>query len=62
MRYHYEKDEFAHQKYTEIEPVSIYHVEYEPKLVVRGTTSYPRSEKRKINKKRKNIINKEEDV
>ena len=33
------------QKYTEIEPVSIYHVEYEPKLVVRGTTSYPRSEK-----------------
>ena len=50
------------KKYTEIEPVSIYHVEYEPKLVVRGTTSYPRSEKRKINKKRKNIINKEEDV
>lgn len=35
------------QKYTEIEPVSIYHVEYEPKLVVRGTTSYPRSEKRR---------------
>lgn len=39
------------KKYTEIEPVSIYHVEYEPKIVVRGTTSYPRSEKRKINKK-----------
>ena len=33
------------QKYTEIDPVSIYHVEYEPKLVMRGTTSYPRSEK-----------------
>ena len=50
------------QKYTEIEPVSIYHVEYEPKLVVRGTTSYPRSEKRsekrKINKNQKNISNK----
>lgn len=50
------------KKYTEIEPVSIYHVEYEPKLVVRGTTSYPRSEKRgekrKINKNKKNISNK----
>lgn len=41
----------SHRKrYTEIEPVSIYHVEYEPKVVVRGTTSYPRSEKRKFNK------------
>ncbi len=41
----------SHRKrYTEIEPVSIYHVEYEPKVVVRGTTSYPKSEKRKINK------------
>ena len=39
------------RKYTEIEPVSIYHVEYEPKLVVRGTTSYPRSEKRSGKKK-----------
>lgn len=38
------------KKYTEIEPVSIYHVEYEPKIVVRGTTSYPRDEKKKINK------------
>ncbi len=38
--------------YTEIEPVSIYHVEYEPQIVVRGTTSYPRDEKRKINKNR----------
>lgn len=33
------------RKYTEIEPVSIYHVEYEPKLVVRGTTTYPRQKK-----------------
>ena len=28
-------------KYSGIEPVSTYHVEYEPKLIVRGTTSYP---------------------
>lgn len=33
------------KKYTEMEPVSMYHVEYEPKLVVRGTTSYPRIKK-----------------
>ena len=39
------------KRYTEIEPVSIYHVEYEPKVVVRGTTSYPRPEKNKISKK-----------
>lgn len=39
------------KRYTEIEPVSIYHVEYEPKVVVRGTTSYPRSKKNKISKK-----------
>lgn len=35
------------KKFTEIEPVSIYHVEYEPKIVVRGTTSYPRMKKPK---------------
>ncbi len=46
------------KRYTEIEPVSIYHVEYEPKIVVRGTTSYPRTQKRKINKKVNNINNK----
>lgn len=28
------------EKYSEIEPISTYHVEYEPKLIVRGTTSY----------------------
>ncbi|OUP62961.1 transcriptional regulator [Drancourtella sp. An177] len=28
--------------YSEIEPVSTYHVEYEPRLIVRGTTSYPK--------------------
>ena len=38
------------KKYSEIEPVSIYHVEYEPRIAVRGTTSYPPSEKRKINR------------
>lgn len=31
------------RKYTEFEPVSIYHVEYEPQVVVRGTTSYPKA-------------------
>lgn len=31
-----------HMKYSEIEPVSTYHVEYEPRLIVRGTTSYPK--------------------
>ena len=46
------------KKYTEIEPVSIYHVEYEPRVVVRGTTAHPRTEKRKINKKNKHINNK----
>ncbi len=27
-------------RYSDIEPISTYHVEYEPKLIVRGTTSY----------------------
>ncbi|KMZ52448.1 LacI family DNA-binding transcriptional regulator [Dorea sp. D27] len=34
-------------KYSEIEPISTYHVEYEPKLIVRGTTSYVRRRKKK---------------
>ena len=41
------------KKYTEIEPVSIYHVEYEPKVVVRGTTSYPRTEIQKKGRQKK---------
>ena len=48
------------KKYSEIEPVSIYHVEYEPRIVVRGTTSYPRTERKKkdkINKNQENISN-----
>ena len=35
------------EKYSEIEPISTYHVEYEPKLIVRGTTSYPKRQKKK---------------
>lgn len=31
--------------YSEIEPISTYHVEYEPKLIVRGTTSYAKRKK-----------------
>lgn len=29
------------RRYADMEPVSIYHVEYEPRIVTRGTTSYP---------------------
>ena len=32
-------------EYSEIEPISTYHVEYEPKLIVRGTTSYAKKRK-----------------
>lgn len=34
-------------KYSEIQPISTYHVEYEPKLIVRGTTSYVKTRKNK---------------
>lgn len=34
-------------KYSDIEPISTYHVEYEPKLIVRGTTSYARQNEKK---------------
>lgn len=34
-------------RYADMEPVSIYHVEYEPRVVSRGTTSYPPIEKKK---------------
>lgn len=33
------------QYHSEIQPTSIYHIEYEPKLIVRGTTSYAKSKK-----------------
>lgn len=42
-------------KYSEIQPTSTYHVEYDPQLIVRGTTSYAKT---KISSKRKNINNK----
>lgn len=30
-------------KYSEIQPISTYHVEYEPQLIIRGTTSYAKT-------------------
>lgn len=38
-------------KYSDMEPISIYHIEYEPKLIVRKTTSYAKS--KSDSKKRK---------
>ncbi len=32
-------------KYSDIDPISTYHVEYEPELIIRGTTSYARIRK-----------------
>lgn len=34
------KIESAHNTYTDMEPTSTYHIEYEPKLIVRKTTAY----------------------
>ena len=34
-------------QYSEIQPISTYHVEYEPRLIVRGTTSYAKTKKGK---------------
>ena len=45
-------------KVSEFQPISTYHVEYEPKLIVRGTTSYAKT---KISSKAKNISNKLKD-
>lgn len=36
-------------KYSDIDPISTYHVEYEPKLIVRGTTSYPKRQRKNKN-------------
>ena len=49
-------------KYSDMEPISTYHVEYEPKLIVRGTTSYAGENSKKRRSKNKinvfeNIIN-----
>ena len=40
------KIESAHSAYSETEPTSIYHIEYEPKLIVRKTTGYVRQKSR----------------
>lgn len=34
-------------KYSDIEPISTYHVEYEPRLIVRGTTSYAKKRRKR---------------
>ena len=34
------KIKFKHADFSDMEPVGTYHVEYEPKLITRGTTSY----------------------
>ena len=34
-------------RYSELEPISTYHVEYEPKLIVRGTTGPANTRKKK---------------
>ncbi|MGN1193526.1 MAG: LacI family DNA-binding transcriptional regulator [Dorea sp.] len=36
-----------HSAYSEMPPISTYHVEYEPKLIVRGTTTYAKSKRKK---------------
>ena len=48
------KIESAHNTYSDTEPTSTYHIEYEPKLIVRKTTAYVNS-KRKKGKKKINI-------
>ena len=38
------KIDSGRMKYSGMEPVSIYHVEYEPRLIIRSTTSYAKNE------------------
>ena len=45
------------RKYSDMEPISIYHVEYEPRLVIRGTTSYP-PDKRTVKRHSEEMKNK----
>lgn len=33
--------------YHDLPPISTYHIEYEPKLIIRGTTSYPKGKRNK---------------
>lgn len=49
------KIQAKNSKYSEFQPLSTYHVEYEPKLIIRGTTSYAKT---KISSKNKKINNK----
>lgn len=41
------KIDSKHSRYSDMEPVSIYHVEYEPKIIIRGTTAAARVKKKK---------------
>lgn len=43
------KIQTRNRHYAGIEPVSIYHIEYEPQIVTRGTTSYPPGRRKKKN-------------
>lgn len=47
------KIESSHSAYGESEPTSIYHIEYEPKLIVRKTTAYVRQKPKKKKGKKK---------
>lgn len=46
------KIESAHNPYIDMEPTSTYHIEYEPKLIVRKTTAYvkQRPQKKRVEK------------
>ena len=41
------KNGIQNSRYSELEPMSTYHVEYEPKLIVRGTTGPANTKKKK---------------
>ena len=47
------KIESAHNTYSDTEPTSTYHIEYEPKLIVRKTTAYVNSKRKKKKGKKK---------
>ena len=47
------KIESAHNAYLDTEPTSTYHIEYEPKLIVRKTTAYVNSRSKKKKGKKK---------
>lgn len=51
------KIESSHSAYSETEPTSIYHIEYEPRLIVRKTTGYAKQTSlgKQTNSKRRNL-------